>query len=129
MIFYFDENLSFHFANSLNELEKAAKEHKVISTTSVLNEGAQDEEIIEYIGKHKGVLITQDMKIRNTGQYQLIQKHKIGAVFIRPRKGASYYELFGLIAKAWPKIRTKFSVEFFPECYLLTAQGKLNKHN
>ena len=70
MFLLFDENVPYKFVKGLALIEEANHKSRIMAVImhpkDVPNEGASDEEQIEYAGKKDGVIISFDVSLRLT---------------------------------------------------------------
>lgn len=127
MNFYFDANLPWVFATSLNEFERPLYEHQVFSTAHEFGQDLPDEELIPQIASELGVLLTKDLQIKKTIQFELIKEYQIGAIFISPPKNSHFWIQQKLIFSNWFEIRNAFKNKNLPLCYNLNGRGNLTR--
>ncbi len=125
MNFYFDHNLPWTFAVALDAIEQARLQHNVYAVQNQFGNGIPDEELIPMISAGEGVLITRDLAIRKPIQFQLINEYQIGAIFVRPVKCATFWQLQRQIFKDWFEIRSAFEGKSLPLSYNLSPRGGL----
>jgi hypothetical protein len=115
---YIDENFSHHLANGLDTFQqhlnsKEKLQIQVLSIKEKFGKGAKDEDWIPIVGKEKGIVITQDLKIQTTRhQNELYKRHGLGVFFFKPPStGFSFWEMVEQLIKRWPEIKKKASDE------------------
>lgn len=126
---YLDENLSEYVADALNSLSKGYFREIVVYSTKVrFGKGVPDEEIIPAIGKAKGILITKDTRIRNSIQFQLCEKYRLGVFFLKPSKGMDrHWEIVKMLVENWEEIIQIINKERLPFSYSIPMKGKMRK--
>ena len=120
----FDENLSEYFAEGLNQLQyPLADDIEVTSIAKEFHKGIKDEDWIPKWGLQSGIFITQDVKIVTTKQQALLlERHNIGAFFLKPPKGYRYWDKVELIIKYWPQIVKIIKTNKVPYTYIITPR-------
>lgn len=120
----FDENLSEYFAEGLNHLQyPLGNDIEVTSIATEFHKGIKDEDWIPKWGLQSGIFITQDVKIVTTKQQALLlEKHNIGAFFLKPPKGYRYWAKVELIVKYWPQIVDIIKTQQVPYTYFITPR-------
>ncbi|MDO7744265.1 MAG: hypothetical protein MUP99_10840 [Pedobacter sp.] len=120
----FDENLSEYFAEGLNQLQYPLDDNiEVTSIAKEFHKGIKDEDWIPKWGISSGIFITQDVKIVTTKQQALLlEKHNIGAFFLKPPKGYRYWDKVELIVKFWPQIVKIIKNDQVPFTYFITPR-------
>ena len=127
---YLDENLSEYVADALNSLNKGFfRDINVYSTKLQFGKGVPDDDIIPAIGQSGGILITKDTNIHRTRmQYQLCQKFKLGAFFLKPSKGMDkHWEIVKLLINNWEEMIRIANSERLPFGYEIPTRGKMRK--
>ncbi|WP_291098553.1 MULTISPECIES: hypothetical protein [unclassified Flavobacterium] len=111
---YIDENFSHYLANGLDVFQqhlnsKEKLQIQVLSIKEVFGKGVKDEVWIPLVGKEKGIVITQDLRIQTTRhQNELYKKHGLGVFFFKPPStGFSFWEMVEHLIKRWPEIKKK----------------------
>ena len=119
-----DENLSEYFAEGLNQLQYPLDDNiEVTSIAKEFHKGIKDEDWIPKWGISSGIFITQDVKIVTTKQQALLlEKHNIGAFFLKPPKGYRYWDKVELIVKFWPQIVKIIKNDQVPFTYFITPR-------
>ncbi|RZK78983.1 MAG: hypothetical protein EOO92_10155 [Pedobacter sp.] len=119
-----DENLSEYFAEGLNQLQYPLGDG--IEVTSIAREfykGIKDEDWIPKWGDLSGIFITQDIRIVTTKQQALLlEKHKIGAFFLKCPKGYGYWHKVELVVKHWPEIVRIIKKNKTPYSFFITPR-------
>lgn len=110
MKIYFDENVAFQIPEALNILQQPCKDEEieVICISEKFGRGVTDEEWIPEVGKERGVVVTQDLKIQYTRQQRILyEKYNVGVVFFKPpsKKGYTYWEQVINILSSWAEIK------------------------
>jgi len=130
---YIDENFAQKLANGLDVFQqhlnlKERSKFKVISIKEHFGKGVKDEDWIPKIGKEKGIVITQDLRIHTTRhQYELYKKHALGVFFFKPpSKGYSFWEMVEQLIKRWPEIKKKTRNQR-PFAFRYKNKGKLEE--
>jgi hypothetical protein len=123
MNFYFDENIPFAIARSLNELEKERTENSVQSTVDVWGAGIKDPQLIEKLNVEDGILVTNDLKMRRE-HYELLKLHKVSVFYIVFPSGVDFEFRFRQIAKNWETIKKIASNEKRPFICRIQNNGK-----
>lgn len=111
---YIDENFSYHLATGFDIFQqhlnlKAKIQIKVLTIKGAFGKGAKDEDWIPLVGKEKGIVITQDLRIQTTRhQNELYKQHGLGVFFFKsPSDGYSFWEMVEQLVKRWPEIKKK----------------------
>ena len=130
---YIDENFAKQLADGLDVFQqhlnfKERSNFKVISLKEKFGQGATDEEWIPIIGKEKGVVITQDLRIQTTKhQYELYKKYELGVFFFKPPShGYSFWEMVEQIINRWPEIKKKTKNKR-PFAFRCKSRGRLEE--
>ena len=125
---YIDENFSHHLASGLDVFQQHLNSNEkikiqVLSINKVFGWGAKDEEWIPLVGKEKGIVITQDLRIHTTRhQNELYKKHGLAVFFFKPpSNGYTFWEMVEQLVKRWPEIKKKVSDER-PFAYRISPQ-------
>ncbi|SDG82374.1 hypothetical protein SAMN04488062_102272 [Flavobacterium omnivorum] len=115
---YIDENFSHHLASGLDLFQQHLNSNEkiniqVLSIKKVFGRGAKDEDWIPLVGKEKGIVITQDLRIHTTRhQNELYKKHGLAVFFFKPpSNGYTFWEMVEQLVKRWPEIKKKASDE------------------
>ena len=106
--YLFDENLSHVYANSLNELEKARGDYKVISTKVALSPSATDQQILNYATSqnHPCIIVAQDKDFKKRQLFSSIKSsNNVGLILIRFPNGYKFWDQTKMIFKHWVEIR------------------------
>lgn len=123
---YIDENFPHHLADGfdifqqhLNSKEKI--QIKIISIKTAFGKGVKDEVWIPIVGKERGIVITQDLKIQTTRhQNELYKKHGLGVFFFKsPSGGYTFWDMVDQLVKRLPEIK-KRSTDNRPFAYRIT---------
>ncbi len=135
MLFIFDENYSHYLADGLNLLEggndrspiRAGATHILTLTKGVT--GIPDEEVIEIVGKHKGILFTKDKDFKQIKHYyQLYKQHNIGVVFFESsRKPLLYWDYIKIFIEKWEDLKILIDKETAPFAIKIPKQGGAQK--
>lgn len=130
---YIDENFAQQLANGLDVFQqhlnmKEKSKFEVVSVKEKFGQGALDEDWIPKIGKEKGVVITQDLRIHTTRhQYELYKKYELGVFFFKPpSNGYSFWEMVEQIIRRWPEIKKKTNNQR-PFAYRCKNKGRLEE--
>jgi len=121
MNFFIDTNLSEKLANGM----KAFGE-QVIHLKEIFPEDTPDAKWLEYIGKHRMILVTRDLRIlRKPAELRAIKIHRVGAFFLGG-KNRRACELIQQLVRNWPRIKehaykNRNSVPF---AFEIPARGK-----
>ncbi len=129
MRIFLDENLSEYVAEALNLLNRGYFPNiEVVSTKYVegLGKGAEDEEILPFIGKEQGVLISRDRDFaRVQAIASLCKEHNVPVVFIRLPEGSDrLWDLVRLLIEHWEKI-IEIMTSRKPYSIRLRVRGKI----
>jgi len=132
---YIDENLPRHLAIGLNKLtqpqnKKDGLEIEVLSIKDVFGEGEKDEDWIPKIGKHDGIVITQDFRIQTQKhQKELYLANGVGILFFNPPSngGFAYWDLVKQLVNRWEEIRQIVRKNKTPFAYRCSAKTKFEK--
>jgi len=113
-----------YFAEGLNQLQYHLDDNiEVTSIAKEFHKGIKDEDWIPKWGISSGIFITQDVKIVTTKQQALLlEKHNIGAFFLKPPKGYRYWDKVELIVKFWPQIVKIIKNDQVPFTYFITPR-------
>jgi hypothetical protein len=120
MKYYFDENIPEQIARALNILDK---NNEIYNTIDTIGRGVPDEDIIPFIQKQHGILVTQDRNIkRRETQSKILKSSGIGSIFYRPPKGGQkFWDMVIVFIKNWEDItkktrnrKNRFAFEFSP---------------
>ena len=106
MDIFLDENLSEYVAQALSLLCKDYFPDIKVISTKVEMKGATDPELIPYISRKNGILLTLDKGIaHNQVHYQLCKENKVAVIYIKLEKGSQrYWDLIKFLIKHWEKI-------------------------
>lgn len=128
MVLIFDNQCPPNLAKGLNLLEDGNRKNPIKATVKhirdIINADATDEEIIKYVGKHKGIIITLDKDFKyHKHYYQLYKEHNVGVVFYRSTKGLNYWEIVKLFINSWDTMKSKIKDERKPFAFEMTKKG------
>jgi hypothetical protein len=119
-----DENLSEHFADGLNAIQRPMDNGiEVVSMAVTFGKVTKDEDWIPAWGQQNGVFLTNDLNITKTRQQAaLLKQYDMGAFFLKPPKKISYWERVTIIMKHWPEIARIITTERPPYAYQITPK-------
>lgn len=81
---------------------------KVHHTRAFFSEGINDVDLIKLIKQEKGILITQDDRIRkNAAEIGLIREEGVSVIIIGVSANAKFDTIYTFIFKFWEKIKTQ----------------------
>ncbi|MEM6719148.1 MAG: hypothetical protein AAF611_07540 [Bacteroidota bacterium] len=130
---YIDENFAPQLAKGLNIFQqhlnlKEKYQIEVLSIKEEFGRGALDEYWIPLVGKQKGIVITQDIRIQTTRhQHALYKEYGLGVIFFKPpSKGYSFWEMVEQLIKRWPDIKKTVKLDK-PFAFRCKARGKFEK--
>jgi predicted nuclease of predicted toxin-antitoxin system len=129
MFLLFDENVPYKFVKELALIEEAnfkSNIHPIIThPRDVPNEGASDEEQIEYAGKNEGIIISFDKDFKHMkSYYPLYREFKVGAVIINlTKKESNYWGIVRNIIKNWEDLKSKLELAERPFIFEITIRG------
>lgn len=129
MFFLFDENVPYKFVKGLSLIEEA--NHKsnikvfVTHPRDVPNEGASDEEQIQYAGNNKGIIVSFDKDFKHMkSYYPLYKEFKVGAVILNlTKKDSNYWGIVKSIINRWEDLKVQLQSEERPFIYEITSRG------
>ncbi len=132
---YIDENLPPQLAKGLNVLVQPQNrrdgiEIEVLSIKDVFEQGAKDEDWIPKIGKHGGIVITQDFRIQTQRhQKELYIENGVGILFFNPpsNSGFAYWEMVKQLVKRWEDIKQIVKKNKPPFAYRCSAKTNFEK--
>ena len=129
MLFILDANCPKKIAEGLDLLEQGNKRSaihaKVRHITKLTIPNAPDEDVIELVGKNKGILITYDKGFKtNKHRYRLYKEHYIGVILFHSFKEAIYYwDIVKSFVSRWEELKTAIKDEQIPFLYEITTSG------
>jgi predicted nuclease of predicted toxin-antitoxin system len=129
MFFLFDENVPYKLVKGLSLIQEA--NHKslnnafIIHPRDVPNEGASDEEQIEYAGQNNGIIVSFDKDFKHMKSYYVLYKqYNVGAVILNlSKKEANYWGIVKSIINRWEELKQKLKDEPRPFIYEITSRG------
>jgi hypothetical protein len=130
MDFYLDENLSEYVADALNFLNKGYfQDVQVFSTKIKPGKGLPDEDVIPWLGKADGILVTRDLHISKTQlQFALCKQYNLGVFFLRlPKNQNKHWEIIKLLINNWEEMIVKTEKEHKPFAYVVHVRGRMEK--
>lgn len=132
MNFIFDANLSFRLAEGLAILESGNDPDKEVIVSCKhanyvddLGEGATDPQVIQYAGKNKAIIISQDDDFKRIqGNRVLIKELKVGYVLYKPPKhGCRYWEIVEAFIAGWKKLKDTLKDKEPPFMFIIDKKG------
>ena len=119
-----DENLSENFADGLHAMQyPLGDDIEVTSIAKEFGKGVADEDWIPKWGKHKGIFITQDIKITTTKhQAELLTSYNLGAFFLDVPKNYRYWDKVKIIVNRWQEIVVIIKKTKRPYAYVITPR-------
>lgn len=129
MFFLFDENVPYKFAKGLALIEEANHKSQtnafIIHPRDVPNEGASDEDQIEYAGQNNGIIVSFDKDFKHMKSYYVLYKqYKVGAVVLNlSKKEANYWGIVRAIINRWEDLKEQLKNEKRPFIFEITSRG------
>jgi len=124
MNFFFDNNLSQHLAKAMDILEQ---EGRVIHLRDEFPDNVKDEVWLEYVGKNRMIVITQDKKIkRRAAELRALKNFKVGA-FILGGQNPGIWQIIKQIINNWLKIKDLSSNTRTPFIFKVPLKGKIEQ--
>jgi len=118
-MFFFDENIGPNIVKGFHEFGE-----DVTHLLDHFDPGTPDEEWLEFVGKNRMVLITQDRRIRNRPiERQALFIHRVGA-FILYGKDLGRWARVKQIVTAWPRIKEFSQQTNPPYAFSVSTAGK-----
>jgi hypothetical protein len=124
---FFDENFSQYLARGLAVIQNGRPNegYEVTCVQDTIGRGARDEDVIPFIARESGILITKDFSIYRTRvQWELCRNCSIGVFFFRTSKGSNpgYWGLVQYVMNSWSVLKDKVSAEAVPFGYRFTPR-------
>lgn len=130
MLYVFDENYSHRIAEGLHKLESGNLKSSIhVEATHIITlsgkTGTLDPEVIELVGKAKGILFTKDKDFRHIKSYSTLYKqHKVGVTFFKQYKnGLTYWDNVKALINRWEDIKQKLKNEIPPFAFQISNEG------
>ena len=122
MKFIFDEGLGEDLAKAL-----AALDEDVEHIRQHLEQGADDVDVLEFVGSNGYFLVGRDKNMQyNKAEIAAIRKYKVGA-FILVGKNLSRWQIITAIIDNWEKIKKTAETSHRPFVYRIYRGGKMER--
>jgi hypothetical protein len=129
MLLIFDANCSKKLAEGLDLLEQGNQKSEIHAQvrhiTKFLKPDATDNEVIQIVGRNKGIIITFDTgfkKIKH--RYKLYEEHQIGVILFHSHKDVIYYwDIVKSFVSKWEDLKRKIHEDKVPFLYEISMKG------
>ena len=122
MKFIFDEGLGEDLAKALSALNE-----NVEHVRDHLAQGADDVEVLTFVGSNGYLLVGRDKKMQyKKAEIEAIRRHKVGA-FILVGKKLSKWQIVKSIIGSWENIKEVAEKENRPFIYRLYKSGRMKR--
>ncbi len=140
MVYVFDENYSPLLADALDLLERGnvgkgkhvAEVWHILKLAQDLNikpsnsgKSFTDEEVIQIVGRKKGIIFTQDGDFKRIKHFgHLYKQHNVGVVYFNTvLENRGYWNMVTYMISKWNDLKTILQNESPPFCYHVNRQG------
>lgn len=134
MLFVLDANYSPKLAEGLNLLEKGnfkSPYHAEIKhIDDIIYTGATDPEVIEVVGKHKGIVVTQDRDFKRIKHYAAAyREHGVGVVWFKSHKDiVGYWSLVCHFVCRWEDMKKAVHSKNTPFAFFVDKNSVSEMH-